>query len=290
MSATSTLPWFNESDSEETNLRAKNAYTALLTVIAKQPEDNEYLAFSEEVKELAARKYNYTFPADEPLSTFVTAFYDAVLLYAYALNESITMDPSSLYLPMNGTKITHLMWNRNFKGITGNVTIDANGDRISDYSLLDMNPETGYFEIVANFFNKTGLQYVPGKSIHWAGGRTQPPPDKPVCGFDNSLCPDNCKFYFICLVFFHRFTLYLNIYFTSFCVALPGYAILSLVLGFGIVLMSIISFLGYRHYKLEAEINSMSWKINWNDVLPCNPTSKHRGSIYSLAKRGSQLV
>lgn len=193
MAAISTLPWYNESDSEETNLRAKNAYTALLTVIAKQPEDEEYLAFSEEVKELAARKYNYTFKADEPLSTFVTAFYDAVLLYAYALNDSITSDPSSLYMPMNGTRITHLMWNRNFKGITGNVTIDANGDRISDYSLLDMNPDTGYFEIVAHFFNKSGLEYVEGKSIHWAGGRTQPPPDKPACGFDNSLCPDNCN-------------------------------------------------------------------------------------------------
>lgn len=56
--------------------------------------------------------------------------------------------------------------------------------------------------------------------------------------------------------------------------------------------MTIISLLGYRHYKLEAEINSMSWKIYWNDVLSCNPTSKHRGSVHSMAnvKRGSQLV
>lgn len=54
--------------------------------------------------------------------------------------------------------------------------------------------------------------------------------------------------------------------------------------------MAIISFFGYRHYKLEAEIHSMAWKVNWADVLPCNPTNKARGSIYSLAKRGSQLV
>lgn len=54
--------------------------------------------------------------------------------------------------------------------------------------------------------------------------------------------------------------------------------------------MTIASLLGYRHYKLEAEINSMTWKINWNDVLPCNPASKHRGSLHSLARRGSQLV
>lgn len=192
MSATSTLPWYNKNDTDENNERAKRAYTALLTVIAKQPEDKEYLRFSTEVKELAATKYNYTFVADEPVSTFVTAFYDAVLLYAYALNQSITEDSNSLYRPMNGTRMTQLMWNRHFMGITGNVTIDANGDRISDYSLLDMNKETGYFEIVANYFNKSGLEYVTGKSIHWAGDRIEPPPDKPLCGFDNSLCPDNC--------------------------------------------------------------------------------------------------
>lgn len=50
------------------------------------------------------------------------------------------------------------------------------------------------FQIVANYYgaNKT-LEYVPGKSIHWSGGRLEPPPDTPKCGFDGSLCPDNCK-------------------------------------------------------------------------------------------------
>lgn len=71
---------------------------------------------------------------------------------------------------------------------------------------------------------------------------------------------------------------------------MPGYAILSLFLSGAIIIMAIISFIGYRHYKLEAEIHSMAWKIHWNDVLPCNSTRQHRGSVYSLVKRGSQLV
>jgi len=47
---------------------------------------------------------------------------------------------------------------------------------------------------VANYYgaNKT-LEYIPGKQIHWAGGRLEPPPDTPTCGFDGSLCPDNCE-------------------------------------------------------------------------------------------------
>lgn len=293
MSATISQPWKNSTDTLENNLRAKKAYTALLTVIAKQPVHEEYMNFSTELKSLAETKYNFTFP-NETVSTFVTAFYDAVLLYAYALNDSISNDPTELCRPMNGTKLTHLMWNRSFTGITGNVTIDKNGDRISDYSLLDMDPETGFFRIVANYYNRSGLKYVEGQSIHWAGDRKEPPFDKPICGFDNSLCPGNVTPY-AALVGRNRITeSYGTIFNSSFCfvrtLALPGYAILSFVLGIAIVIMAIISFFGYRHYKLEAEIHSMAWKVNWADVLPCNPTNKTRGSIYSLAKRGSQLV
>lgn len=39
------------------------------------------------------------------------------------------------------------MWNITFKGISGDVHIDENGDRIADYSLLDMDPRTNSFEV-----------------------------------------------------------------------------------------------------------------------------------------------
>lgn len=191
--ATNSRPWYNSSDTENNNKRAKKAYTALLTIVGKQTFDDEYMRFSQELKELSASSYNFTFADNQTVSTFASAFYDAVLLYSYALNDSIKDDPNALYKPINGTRLTHLMWNRQFEGITGRVMIDKNGDRISDYSLLDMNPDTGYFDVVANFYNRSGLEYVKGKQIHWAGGRTTPPPDKPECGFDNSLCP--CEFY-----------------------------------------------------------------------------------------------
>ena len=35
-------------------------------------------------------------------------------------------------------------------GITGTVSIDANGDRNGDYSLLDMDPKTGRFQVSAS--------------------------------------------------------------------------------------------------------------------------------------------
>lgn len=95
-----------------------------------------------QVKRLAASKYNHTF-GNESVSTFVTAFYDAVLLYGLALNETLAKG----YNQSDGEAIVRAMWNKTFSGITGDVNIDANGDRIADYSLLDMDPKSNEFKV-----------------------------------------------------------------------------------------------------------------------------------------------
>ena len=255
-------PWFELNDTNARNEQARKAYQALLTITTKKPEDEEYQEFSKQVKLLAEEKYNYTFEDHEEISQFVSAFHDAVLLFAKALNESIReLGSEALLQPLNGTRLTQLMWGTSFRGITGNVSMTDNGDRLSDYSLLDMNPNNSHFEIVANYFHSTGLTFVDGKKIHWAGGKTEPPADRPKCGFDNSLCLENNSTMF---------------------------AILSLILGFIVIIMAVVSFLSYRHYKLEAEISSMTWKVSWNEVIPVPLAHQLRSSIHSRA--GSQVV
>lgn len=75
-------------------------------------------------------------------------------------------------------------------GVTGEVAVDYQGDRIADYSLLDMTDrENGTFHIVANYYGaRQKYEPVPGSPIHWPGGR--PPPDVPKCGFrgDDPAC------------------------------------------------------------------------------------------------------
>lgn len=260
-------PWLEVTDTDERNDKARKAYEALLTITTRKPDNAEYQKFSDEVKVLAKEKYNYTFVENEQISQFVAAFHDAVLLFAHALNESIRENgENALIKPLNGTRLTELMWDRSFEGITGTVSIDNNGDRLSDYSILDMNPHTYDFEIVAtyshNAANNTGAcQFLPNKKIHWAGGREKEPADKPKCGFDNSLCPEDSSTMF---------------------------AMLSLILGLVVIIMAIVSFITYRHYKLEAEISSMTWKITWNEVIPMPMANHIRGSIHSRA--GSQIV
>ncbi|GBP18433.1 Receptor-type guanylate cyclase gcy-28 [Eumeta japonica] len=125
-STSSREPWKVEGDTEERNERAKRAYSAVLTVSCPAPENQEYLDFSDKVviyypmvKELAASKYNYTFAKGEAVSTFVAAFYDAVLLYALALNATLSdADPAK---PLDGAAVLRQMWNRTFKGITPNA-------------------------------------------------------------------------------------------------------------------------------------------------------------------------
>ena len=56
--------------------------------------------------------------------------------------------------------VAHLLNTFLATGVTGNVTINENGDRSADYSLLAMDPETGNFTVmVICMSNKYIIQY-----------------------------------------------------------------------------------------------------------------------------------
>lgn len=90
------------------------------------------------------------------MNNFISAFYDAVLLYAIALNETLAEGLD----PRNGRNITSKMWDRTFVGITGNVSIDKNGDRYSDYSLLDLDPQQNKFVVSISGFRRTYFTFI----------------------------------------------------------------------------------------------------------------------------------
>lgn len=64
-----------------------------------------------QVKE-RAREYSTNISDNTPVSPFVTAFYDGILLYAIALNETIESGGS----PRDGLEVTKRMTNRRFEG------------------------------------------------------------------------------------------------------------------------------------------------------------------------------
>ena len=64
--------------------------------------------------------------------------------------------------------------------------------------------------------------------------------------------------------------------------AFPAYGILSIILGFAMIAMTIASVIGYRHYKLEAEISSMIWKIDYNDI--------NHGTIFNQVEKQFEFI
>lgn len=230
------LPWYRSNDTDERNQQAKEAYTGLMMLTARMSDTPEYENFSQEVREIGRLEYGFNYDEAAGINSFVASFHEAVILYAIALRE--TLDAGSNIT--DGAGITRRMWDRQFLGITGNVSMDENGDRNADYSLLDMDPKTGIFQPVAHYLGESKLVVsVPGKEIHWPGGRDDPPKDTPKCGYDGSKCPLN---------------------------DIPQWAIVSGVLGGAVVALAVVSFFIYRHFKLEAEIASMTWKIKWDDL------------------------
>ncbi|XP_060072434.1 atrial natriuretic peptide receptor 1-like [Ylistrum balloti] len=173
---------------------ARKSYEAMFRISLQVPISAEWTNFTREVKLKAQQMYNFSF-SDEEVNFFIGAFHDAVLLYGIALNESL----NNISALNDGYTFTRAMWDRTFQGVTGSVIIDDNGDRDTSYSILDLDPNTGEFHVIANFFgDRQWYNPVPTKSVHWAGGRTEPPLNTPSCGYqgDDPMCSKKCQLLF----------------------------------------------------------------------------------------------
>ncbi|XP_024887866.1 atrial natriuretic peptide receptor 1 isoform X2 [Temnothorax curvispinosus] len=226
---------------DEDDANARKAYEALLRVSLLQPTSPRFQDFAENVRQRAQTNYNYTFPEGEEVNFFVGAFYDGVYLLGIALNETLAEGGDI----RDGISITRRMWDRDFIGITGHVRIDDNGDRDADYSILDLDPITGRFEVVAHYLG-LNREYSPmtGKKIHWPGGREGPPPDIPECGFlgNDPDCTSRREAY--------TFVAYTGIALAVFLLAAITAACLL-----------------YRHLRLSADLNNMSWRVRPEELL-----------------------
>ncbi len=123
-------PWYRVNDSQ--NEKAKRAYRAVKTVSLRRLNTPAYKQFQTKVQKLAHNTYHYkektgkdykvimkATPSDFmgiqdilQMNNFISSFYDAVLLYAIALNETLEAGGNI----RNGTEITRRMWNRTFEG------------------------------------------------------------------------------------------------------------------------------------------------------------------------------
>ncbi|XP_012166238.1 atrial natriuretic peptide receptor 1 [Bombus terrestris] len=226
---------------DENDAIARKAYEALLRVSLLQPTSPRFQDFADTVRQRAQTDYNYSFSEGEEVNFFIGAFYDGVYLLGMALNETLSEDGDIT----DGISITRRMWDRDFIGITGHVRIDDNGDRDADYSILDLDPITGRFEVVAHYLG-LNREYSPvaGKKIHWPGGREGPPADVPECGFlgNDPSCTSRTEAYTFIAYTSLTLILFLLVAVTAICVL-------------------------YRRLRVSADLNNMSWRIRPEELL-----------------------
>ncbi|XP_038051190.1 retinal guanylyl cyclase 2-like [Patiria miniata] len=126
------------------------------------------------------------------VSTLFGYVYDSVYLYAIAVGSTwATVKPSP-------TAVWTAMRNLTFEGISGNVTIDAEGARLFDFVLLDYKRDSQRFGVVRTiervFDQNDGtasgryvVQEWTGSEIEWPGGAVLDPDEQ--CILDGTVCP-----------------------------------------------------------------------------------------------------
>ncbi|XP_060617343.2 atrial natriuretic peptide receptor 3 isoform X1 [Anolis sagrei] len=144
------------------DLEAKQAYSSLQTVTLLRTVKPEFEKFAQEMKSSVQKQ---GIIPDDYVNMFVEGFHDAIILYVLALREVL----KNGFTKKDGEKIVHQTWNRTYEGIAGPVSIDANGERFGDFSVIAMtDPEAGTQQVIGNYYGKQGrLEMFPNLNYLW---------------------------------------------------------------------------------------------------------------------------
>ncbi|XP_071165656.1 atrial natriuretic peptide receptor 1-like isoform X2 [Mytilus edulis] len=233
------------------------AFDSVLMVKLRRPTSDSFMEFERDVKTRASTHYNYT-SEDLEANPFITSMYEAFMIYASVANETIS-EGGDL---RDGMAVTQKFWNREFRGLDGSFKIDSNGDRNTDFSLLDLDGTSVEYKVVANYFGLDGkLVFNDSIEIHWPNNRG-PPLNRPLCGYDGN--DSKCK-----------------------KSELSTTAILVIVLVACLVLFLLALMIIWRKHRRENDIRSNWWRIEQEDLLICKFISRSVHSImseFSLSK------
>lgn len=98
------------------------------------PDDQKYGEFLTRVEQYLLSDYNITLGEEETISKYVVFLYDALWLFANAINTSIAMGIE----PRSGRELTQIIRNTTFVGESGLVALNEDGDRLLDTTMLNL--------------------------------------------------------------------------------------------------------------------------------------------------------
>ncbi|PIK45496.1 putative speract receptor [Apostichopus japonicus] len=176
------LPWFYLAPD-----KAKSYMRHTLWLFNTEVINPNYDEFTDKATELVQNQpFNVSFGGLDLDVPIEAAFlYDAVMLYALALNTTLSDGECA----RNGTAVMNNMFNRTYESITGlQRHIDINGDSSASVSVYGIFQEN-LLERIGTFHDDETFETLPSKDITWFSGRK--PLAVPVCGFDNEFCQRN---------------------------------------------------------------------------------------------------
>ncbi|KAG7233279.1 hypothetical protein INR49_007261, partial [Caranx melampygus] len=100
-------PWKRGDEDDDI---AKEAFQSVKILTYREPQNPEYTQFVSTLKTDAKEMFNYTI-RDTLMNIIAGGFYDGLMLYAHALNESMAVSPGR----PPGKVVTGRMWNRTFR-------------------------------------------------------------------------------------------------------------------------------------------------------------------------------
>ncbi|XP_064600660.1 receptor-type guanylate cyclase Gyc76C-like [Liolophura sinensis] len=220
----------------------RNVWAArcLLVIALSPPYNPNYDKFHAEVNrynELPPFEFPNPFKKPKQITVYAAYLYDAVYLYARALDEVLSAGGDET----NGTAIVSHIRGRSYTSIQGFlVHIDENGDAEGNYTVLSrqQGPDGNYAMRPVGHFEIQGKGTLPrfgffrSKTIDWVDGI---PLDEPQCGYQGERCipPQTYVLEIVCGV-------------------LGGIVLIT-----GIVVLII-----YRNWRNEQEIAGLLWKID----------------------------
>ncbi|XP_076466014.1 atrial natriuretic peptide receptor 1-like [Babylonia areolata] len=232
-------PWVTGDEDDDV---IKKAYRHVFQVTVAEMAGEEVTQFRKEVPVKMAQppwNYNATLLSGRQGSEYSPFLHDVVYLYLLVLNETVGEGEDHT----DGQLLFNKATSRTFRGVTGNVKLDGNGDRLPDYWLWRMSRDDDVFSVAmeARMTSEAPQKVFVLRPVTWLTQDGSVPPDTPVCGFFGDLCPpDSAE--------------------RNIIASVSTVAVL-------IVVVIIVAGIVYRrHVMLERELEQMLWKVEYGDI------------------------
>lgn len=154
--------WFIEND--DRNDDVKQMYETLFILTVHVPMTDIYSKFAIDVIEKSRKEFNTSFTTKD-VNVILAGFHDSVIMYGLAVTETIEQG----FDPMDGIEVTKRLWNRTFMNyLSGDIYINANGDKETDYTLEDFDPKSLRMRSVMYYSGRENkIVWLNLSKIHW---------------------------------------------------------------------------------------------------------------------------